>query len=187
MSPRYKLVKIGKITSHLAPRTTPGTHIAFKTRFENLRGILGFLYPFLKAEKYFYHHGVCISKREVIDFSANDKGKVKPHRCDIAEFMKGSVDRILYRVEYDNTVTTLSIQETLKKAEAVLKSPETHQPFHIIENNCESFAHWLKTDKRWSTQAAKIMVNQAIYLVAILAAVLVSSEFLLKLSRGKIN
>ena len=172
MSPRYKLVEIGKITSHLAPRTTPGTHVAFKTRFENLRGILGVLYPFLKAEKYYYHHGVSVSEREVIDFSGGNRGKVKPRRCDISKFTKGSVDGKLYRVEYDNTVTTLSIQETLKKAEAVLKSPDTHQPFHIIDNNCESFAHWLKTGKRWSTQAGTFMVNQAIYL-SVFASVIV--------------
>ena len=100
MSPCNKLIEIDKIISHLAPRTTPGTHVVFKKRFEYLRGIIN-------------------------------------------------------------------------KAEAALKSPETHQPFLINDNNCESFTHWLQIGKQWSAQAGTFMVNQAIYLVAYASAAVV--------------
>ena len=58
----------------------------------------------------------------------------------------------LSQVVYRNTATVLRAHDTLVRANKVLERPEKWPKFHIIYNNCETFATWLKTGQGFSVQ-----------------------------------
>ena len=156
----YKLVEIDEVGNLYA-----GTQIAVARSTESLHSSLKFFYPFLRNVKYYYHHGVYLGHCKVIHFSGQDKAHAKPRKCDIFQFWQGAVDGKLYKVEYNNPNVVYSTEKTLALANEVLANPEKWPGFQIINNNCESFATWLKTGKKISAQ-----VNQAAVRIIPLAA-----------------
>ena len=165
--PGYTLVEIDGIKS-----LQPGTQIAVRCEFANLHPSLGFFYSLISSEKYYYHHGIYLGDNEVVHFSGNNKDDARPRKCDIFQFINGASGekKQLYRVQYDENVKLLPQEETLRKAHKVLEEPSKWPGYQIIQNNCESFARWLKTNVSWSAQATMA----AIKVIPLAAAVLTS-------------
>ena len=82
----YELVEVAKISD-----LTPGTQIAVKGSYKDLHPILKFLYPLFSSDEYYFHHGVYLGECTVAHFSGTKKTDAKPRRCDIFEFIRGSV------------------------------------------------------------------------------------------------
>ncbi|CAB4005507.1 Hypothetical predicted protein [Paramuricea clavata] len=145
----------------------PGTQIAVKGLLKNLDPRLKYLYPVVSPDGYYYHHGVHLSSCEVIHFSAEEnKADAKPRKCDINEFRSRGEDRgALYKVVYKNKERVLPLNQTVAKAEEVINQPDKWPKYHILDNNCESFACWLKTGQKKSVQASNA-ISYAIPTVA---------------------
>ena len=108
------------------------------------------------------HHGIYIGKkgREVIHFSGNGQGKSKTTAkitaCTLQDFKK---DRVVKLVKYDvslleqilkgcsSTHVTKSkpAKEVIEIAEGLLRNPELFGDYHVLFNNCETFAFYCKT------------------------------------------
>ncbi len=146
----YTLVEVDEISN-----LPSGTQIAVKGSFKNLNSSLAFFYPLFSRNEYYYHHGVYLGHCKVAHFSGENKADAKPRSCDILQFMNASVDRKLYQVKYNKPDSLVSVEATLKFADAVLKNPTVWPGYQIVENNCESFATWLKTGKSLSAQATE--------------------------------
>lgn len=150
----YTLVEINEIGN-----LPPGTQIAVKGSYGNMHPSLAIYYPLFSSEEYYYHHGVYLGNCKVAHFSGENKMDAKPRECDIYKFWKGAEDGKLYHVKYNDTVETLPVQETLKRAREILNQPSKWPGFQLIKNNCESFATWLKTGIKRSAQATKAMIK----------------------------
>ena len=138
---------------------TPRTQIAVKSLYENLHPSLKYLYPMINSDKYYFHHGVYLGHCEVAHFSGKNKTDAKPRRCDILEFIRGSVGEKLYQVVYDDPTLERSTEETLRDAEKAIENPGCWPVYQIVKNNCESFATWLKTGKKKSAQATAVITK----------------------------
>ena len=136
-----KLVEVDSFSSLSA-----GTQIAVKNLVKNLDS--KWLSRFTKVE-YYFHHGVYMGDYQVVDFHGESKKDAKPRECKLYDFMKGCQDNILYRVEYVNADVTLPVHETLKMANDILADPQKWPKFRLFWNNCETFATWLKTNKKF--------------------------------------
>ena len=145
----YNLVKLDTISD-----LPPGTQIAVKGFVKNLEPLLIFLLPVINPDgRYYYHHGVYLGNSQVINFHGENKADAKPRRCNVEEFRsRNEVDGKIYKVVYRNTATVLRAHDTLVRANKVLERPEKWPKFHIIYNNCETFATWLKTGQGFSVQ-----------------------------------
>ena len=143
----YELHQIGELG------TLPiGSQIAVKSSFENLDQSLAFYYPLFSSDQYYYHHGVYLGDYKVIHFFGQDKDDAKPQICDIYRFAMNSADPKIYRVKYDDADHLRPVQDTLNLANEVLKEPSLWPGYHLVRNNCETFATWLKTGKKVSAQ-----------------------------------
>ena len=132
---------------------SPGTQIAVKGSYKNLHPTLAFFYPLFSSDENYYHHGVYLGKNKVAHFSGINKADAKTRSCDILEFMKGAVDGMLYRVEYDDPALVISTENTLRYANEAIENPVNWPGYQLIKNTCESFATWLKTGIKESAQA----------------------------------
>ena len=169
----YVLAEIEEIYSHL----TPGTQIAYKAAFESLDPTLAFLSPLFTSDEYYHHHGVYLGNGLVAHIFGQNKAVAKPSCCDIFEFMGYGVDGKVYRVITDDSRSELPVEITLSLAEAALADPSIWPKFHIVSNNCESFAAWLKTGVQRSSQTIEAMdVFLPRYFVGSAAALLASSS-----------
>ena len=154
----------------------PGDQIAVRSSFENLHKSLKILYPSSSKEDYYYHHGVFLGNCEVIHFSGNNKKDACPRKCDILPFLRGAKDEKLYRVEHDGQA--LSVAETLQKSTEVLNSGFEWPEYHLLWNNCETLATWLKTGQKLSYQVVEAITHSTIEVVGSSLAVGVSSSFI---------
>ena len=137
----------------------PADQIAVRSSFKNLHESLKILYPLFSKKDYYYHHGVFLGKSEVIHFYGNNADDACPRICDIWPFSQGAEDRKLYRVEHKGP--TLSVVETLEKSTEVLNSGSEWPKYHLLWNNCETLATWLKTGEKLSSQVSKGIIHAA--------------------------
>ena len=142
-----------------------GSQIAVKCSFESFHPSLAFFYPLISSDQYYYHHGVYMGNYQVIHFSGEDKDDAKLRICDLFKFLTNSVDCKIYLVKYDDPKHLLPVEDTINLAKEVLQDPSLWPEYHVIGNNCESFATWLKTGKKVSAQAA-FALHRVISLVA---------------------
>ena len=95
----------------------------------------------------------------MVHFYGRNKADAKLRECNICEFWDSAVDKKLYRVEYIdpryNDPKSSLAQEMWTRARAALANPKEWPRYHVENNNCESFATWLKTGKLVSAQAKK--------------------------------
>ena len=146
-----------------------GDQIATRSLFSNLDASLKHLYRVISSENYYYHHGVYLGPddSEVVHFSGETVADARPCKIDLWEFIQNGEDKKLYRVDHKGKV--LPVDETLQKAKEVVKDETNDKKkwpgYHIIWNNCESLASWLKTGEKVSYQADEA-VSGGIYGVA---------------------
>lgn len=127
-------------------------------------GNLASLSPFLlklmpHSNGVYFHHGIFDRENlAVIDLHGENKEDAKPNRRPFLSFFKGH-DK-LYRVIHEET---LSVEQTMMMAEDVLRQQHSWQAYDLINNNCETFATYLKTGIPTSSQvfeAAKELVTR---------------------------
>ena len=119
----------------------------------------------------YLHHGVYLGHCKVIHFHGDDKSHAKIKESSVEEFLKPhDMNQRIFKLEYKNKAELLSQCETICKAAQVLKDPRLFGEYHPTENNCETFATWLKTGKKHSMQAESGKKQIMLY---VLAAILV--------------
>lgn len=100
----------------------------------------------------YYHHGIYDKENmAVYHFTGVDKASAKPQKSDFTDFFAGHTQ--LYRVEYEDDEQCLPVNEVMKRAEDAVNRSSTWPDYHLIKNNCETFATYLKTGKAQSKQA----------------------------------
>ena len=103
----------------------------------------------------YFHHGIFDKENlEVIDFHGDTKANAKPKRRPILEFVAGRSQ--IYRVVYEDC---LPVETTMKMANEAAEKPSYWPGYDLISNNCETFATYLKTGKKYSEQASKALLN----------------------------
>lgn len=115
----------------------------------------------------YFHHGIYDTNNVVVyHFTGDNKASAKPKKSDFTEFFAGHIQ--LYRVVYEDNEECLPDHEVMEKAEEAVNRSSTWPDYHIIQNNCESFATYLKTGKLYSRQAleALVLLGQAAYKAA---------------------
>eukprot|EP00112_Aurelia_sp_Birch-Aquarium-sp1_P026544 Seg9474.1 transcript_id=Seg9474.1/GoldUCD/mRNA.D3Y31 product="Phospholipid-metabolizing enzyme A-C1" protein_id=Seg9474.1/GoldUCD/D3Y31 len=150
---------------HLEPVTlgdlNHGDHIAVKRKFEELVPAFAadLVTPFVTEDGCYCHHGIFINdhidKLAVIDFSGQTKTDAKPRLRQIMEFLSGCSDGDLFRVVYEDPSEYFSVDETVRKAREAVEQGNTWPSYHIFNNNCESFATFMKTGKAVSVQVIR--------------------------------
>lgn len=99
----------------------------------------------------YLHHGIYSNEEKcVYDVHGATKDDAKPRKCDLMEFLGGRTE--LYRVVYQENAC-LPVEETLEMAEEAVNGADRWPRYHLIKNNCESFATLLKTGRATSEQA----------------------------------
>ena len=63
--------------------------------------------------------------------SGENKADAKPRSCDILEFHRGSMDKKLYRVDYDNPALVRSNEDTLRRANEAIENPRCWPAYQI--------------------------------------------------------
>ena len=103
----------------------------------------------------YFHHGVFDKEAlEVIDFHGDSKADAKPKRRPILEFVAGRPQ--LYRVIHEEC---LPVETTMKMANEAAEKRSHWPGYDLITNNCETFATYLKTGKKYSAQASEALFN----------------------------
>ena len=135
--------------------------------FENIHSSLKVFYPFVSDRDYCYHHGVLLDdvprnggSFQVIHFSGQTINDAKPCLICIDQFQERAVDGKLCMAQYNNPA--LDVEETLRRAENVLRGADRRLRFDIIDNNCESLATWLKTRRAYSIQGRNGIIRASL-------------------------
>ena len=150
-----------------------GDQIAVKRLYKDLHPAMAFLYPAVSPESdSYFHHGVYLDEKDkkVAHFYGENKANAKPQSCGILRFINGAVQGKLYRVDYDNLDLVRSEKDTLRRANEAIENPGRWPEYHIFNNNCESFATWLKTGVMKSAQAIAA-ITKIVELASTVAAV----------------
>ena len=134
-----------------------------------------FLVPFtMHTDNIYFHHGIFDKENLVVyDVSGDSKENARPQRRDFKDFYAGHSK--LYRVVYEDGEQCLPVDEVMKSAEDAVKQQSSWSGYHIITNNCESFATFLKTGRCYSEQAFKAVEEFSKKAVPVAAALLASS------------
>lgn len=121
----------------------------------NVADLHPLLVPFtMHTDNIYFHHGIFDKENlAVYDVSGESKANARPQRRDFTQFYAGHTK--LYRVVYEYGERCLPVDEVMKRAEDAVKQQSSWSGYHIITNNCESFATYLKTGRRYSQQAIK--------------------------------
>ena len=131
-----------------------GDHIVVRGNIENLHPSLRSFY-FITG-KFYFHHGIYIGNDEVIEIGGDTKWDARPRIVDILQFLAGSCDSNLYRVDEgddeDDASPVPDVDGTMMRAFEVMKDPSKWPGYNVIFNNCESFAYYLKTGKARTEQ-----------------------------------
>ena len=118
----------------------------------------------------YFHHGIFDKENLVVyDVSGVSKANARPQRRDFTQFFAGHTK--LYRVVYEYGEQCLPVDEVMKRANDAVQNQSSWPGYHIIMNNCESFATFLKTGRQNSEQAIKA-VNEFCKTAAPVAIVL---------------
>lgn len=118
----------------------------------------------------YFHHGIFDKERlEVIELHGDTKDDAKPKRRPILDFVSG---RPLYRVVHE---TCLPVETTMEMANEVVANQSYFPSYHLIKNNCETFATYLKTGIPYSQQASDAIKQFLRSAVLVMSAVAASS------------
>lgn len=134
-----------------------GDQVAVKRKVQ-----LELFHPSLKvlnsiAGEHYYHHGIFVEPRSIIHqaWPSANVSLTKACKEDIMAFMNAiSVDGVVYKVVC-NERSSLPADEVVQRAEEVVASGIV-EPFNIVTNNCETFATFLKTGERRSSQVQAV-------------------------------
>lgn len=133
-----------------------GDQIAVKGNIANLHPSLVAVTAIV-GETYL-HHGIYDKETStVIEFHGDNKANAVPKKRDFTEFFAGHTE--LYRVVYEEGEECFPVEETMKRAENAVKTQRSWAPYHLITNNCESFATYIKTGKQVSKQVLAALIN----------------------------
>ena len=153
---RYVKVKQGDLKH--------GDQIAVMGNVANLSQLLRPL-RLLIGETY-YHHGIYDKENTAVyHFTGVDKADAKPQKSDFTDFFAGHTQ--LYRVEYEDNEHCLPVHKVMERAEDAVNQSSTWPHYDLIQNNCESFATYLKTGKAYSKQAFEALVVGAMAAVEV--------------------
>lgn len=162
MDAPQEVVKIPKIVEVHQKQLEDGDQIA-------VRGLVKDLSPWLvpimahtedsdSADGTFLHHGIYLKEEmNVIELHGEDKKSAKPKIRPLTEFCAGSVDRKLYRVQYEEG-DYLPVSETIQQGKEAVEKARSWEPYHLVKYNCETFATFLKTGKKISMQVQKVLL-----------------------------
>ena len=136
-----------------------GDHIVVEGDLKDLNEKLYFLMMIVdtgKLDPKYYHHGIYDKESlKVIHFTGESKEDAVPRKTEYSTF-KG--DRPIYRVVYgEGDLKCLEVSETMKMAEDAVELGKKWKEYHIVRNNCETFATWLKTGEAVSQQAKEAL------------------------------
>lgn len=116
--------------------------------------------------EHYYHHGIYDARSmEVIHFTGNNKADAKPKKEDFAKFYRGH--KKLFRVVYEDDEQCFPAEEVMKRAEAAVSQATLWPSYDIIKNNCETFAFFVKTGRRYSKQASDALKKLIVTAVAV--------------------
>lgn len=102
---------------------------------------------------HYFHHGLYDAKTlKVIHFTGDSKANAKPIKSDFTKFYGGHNQ--LFRVAYEDGEKCFPADVVMMRAEELVRSPNSWPDYDILLNNCETFAFYLKTGKRYSEQAS---------------------------------
>ena len=156
---RYEKVKLGDLKH--------GDQIAVMGNVADLNPLLSPLMT--HTGQTYYHHGIYDAHNmAVIHFTGENKANAKPQKSDFTAFFAGH--KQLYRVVYEDNEECLPVQEVMKRAEDAVKQASSWPGYDIIKNNCETFASYLKTGKKYSKQAFDAVVLAAFNLAPVAAS-----------------
>lgn len=149
-----------------------GDQIAVKGNIANLHPSLAAVTAIV-GETYL-HHGIYDKETAtVIEFHGDNKENAVPKKRDFTEFYAGHT--ALYRVVYEEK-ECFTVEETMAMAEHAVEKQGSWAPYHLITNNCESFATYIKTGKQASKQALEALIKVRQIIVDIVPVVMGSSE-----------
>ena len=179
MGDPQEIVKIPKIEAVHQKQLENGDQIA-------VRGLVKDLSPWLVpimahtddtdgTDGTFLHHGIYLKEEmNVIELHGEDKKSAKPKIRPLTEFCAGSVDRKLYRVQYQEG-DYLPVSETIQRAKEAVEKAKSWEPYHLVVNNCETFATFLKTGKKISMQVQKVLLANLEKAVPVIKKAITSS------------
>ena len=104
----------------------------------------------------FTHDGIFLGDGRMIHLWGENMKLAKPYIIDVESFVQLGIDGRLFRRTYQECI---SVEDTIMLAMDFAQYPEKWGEFHIISNNCESFAVYLKTRTHYSEQADNIMAK----------------------------
>ena len=108
-----------------------------------------------RANGKYFHHGIFDKENlEVIEFQGNDKASARPKRRPILQFIYNRYP--LYRVVQEKC---LPVETTMKLANEAVEKQNSWPGYNLIQNNCETFATYLKTGRKHSEQVATACMN----------------------------
>ena len=135
-----------------------GDHIVVEGDLKDLNENLYFLMMIVDRGEHlkYYHHGIYDKKSlKVIHFTGVSKEDAVPIKTEYSTF-KG--DRPIYRVVYgEGDLKCLEVSETMKMAEDAVEQGKKYKQYHILQNNCETFATRLKTGEAVSQQVKEAL------------------------------
>jgi len=125
----------------------------------NVVDLSPWLLPFTVHTNHTYlHHGIFDKENfAVIDFHGNNKANARPKRRDFTEFFAGHTK--LYRLVYEEGEKCLPVDETMQMANKAVEQRSSWPAYHLIQNNCESFATYLKTGRAISQQVLEALIS----------------------------
>lgn len=158
VQPKMALSSMGGLEPVALTDLKSGDQVALKRKVE-----LETFHPSFKilnpiVGNHYYHHGIFIEPHHIIHQEwLFGTGQFMTRACkeDINRLMRGiSVDGTIYKVACDEQ-NSLPMDEVIKKGEEMVSAGVVEQ-FNIVTNNCETFATFLKTGKRTSSQVHKV-------------------------------
>lgn len=122
----------------------------------------------------YFHHGIFEKETSAVyDFHGDTKENARPQKRDFTKFYAGRTQ--LYRVVYKDG-ECLPAAEVMRRAKNAVKLQSSWPHYHIIKNNCESFATYLKTGELYSEQALVAIREFLNKIGPIIAEVVLSSS-----------
>lgn len=114
------------------------------------------------------HHGIYVGRKdcEVIHFSGTqnkDKSEAQVRKCTLQEFCDGD-QLCLVAYSYSCLLSAFkrgdachvfkcdTSESVIERAQHYLNRPDLWGEYHLLFNNCETFAIYCKTEKKYSSQ-----------------------------------
>lgn len=98
----------------------------------------------------YYHYGIYSGNNEVIHYEGSLFSKKEVSKTKIHIFLEGRDG-----CEFIDVKGGFSNEESLRRANSFIGK----KSYNLLFNNCEHFAMWCKTGKRYSSQVNFVLVN----------------------------